>query len=117
MGKERDQRYEVGFSLGGYILKDRLWFFGSVLPVFRNITRPVVFPGETDADEYTRKWKYYNFQGKITAQPFGSLRLQASFVNNFSKYKGDLELGEAKPQIIQLLVLAIPTGLLPHPLM
>jgi len=90
MGKERDQRYEVGFSLGGYILKDRLWFFGSVLPVFRNITRPVVFPGEIDADEYTRKWKYYNFQGKITAQPFGGLRLSASFVNNFSKYKGDL---------------------------
>jgi len=90
MGKEREQRYEVGFSLGGYILKDRLWFFGSVLPVFRNITRPVVFPGETDAKESTRKWKYYNFQGKITAQPFGGLRLSASFVNNFSKYKGDL---------------------------
>ncbi|GAH54654.1 unnamed protein product, partial [marine sediment metagenome] len=90
MGKERSQRYEVGFSLGGYILKDKLWFFGSFLPVFNNITRPVVFPGDTDATEYTRKWKYYNFQGKITAQPFGSLRLSASFVNNFSKRKGDL---------------------------
>lgn len=90
MGKERNQRYEVGFSLGGYVLKDRLWFFGSFLPVFNNITRPVVFPGEIDADEYTRKWKYYNFQAKITAQPFGGLRLSASIVNNFSKYKGDL---------------------------
>ena len=90
MGKEREQRYEAGFSLGGYILKDRLWFFGSFLPVFRNITRPVVFPGETEAKESTRKWKYYNFHGKITAQPFGNLRLSASFVNNFSKYDGDL---------------------------
>jgi len=90
MGKERNQRYEGGLSLGGYVLKDRLWFFGSFLPVFNNITRPVVFPGDTDATEYTRKWKYYNFQGKITAQPFGGLRLSASFVNNFRKYKGDL---------------------------
>jgi hypothetical protein len=90
MGKERSQRYEVGFSLGGYILKDRLWFFGSFLPVFNNITRPVVFPGETDSEEFTRKWKYYNFQAKITAQPIGGLRLSASIVNNFSKYKGDL---------------------------
>jgi len=90
MGKERNERYEVGFSLGGFILKDRLWFFGSFLPVFNNISRPVVFPGETDANESLRKWKYYNFQGKITAQPFGGLRLSASFVNNFRKYKGDL---------------------------
>jgi hypothetical protein len=30
-GKEKVDRTEVGFSLGGYILKDRLWFFGSVL--------------------------------------------------------------------------------------
>ncbi|GAH43965.1 unnamed protein product, partial [marine sediment metagenome] len=90
MGKQRSQRYEVGFSLGGYILKDRLWFFGSFLPVFNNITRPVVFPGDTDATEHTRKWTYYNFQTKITAQPLKRLRLSASIVNNFSKYKGDL---------------------------
>lgn len=38
LGKDKQNRYEVGFSLGGYILKDRLWFFGSFLPVFRDIT-------------------------------------------------------------------------------
>ncbi len=35
-GKDRDRynRYEGVFSLGGYIIKDKLWFFGSVNPSY-----------------------------------------------------------------------------------
>ena len=35
-GKDRDdyQRFEGVFNLGGYIIKDRLWFFGSFNPVY-----------------------------------------------------------------------------------
>ncbi len=33
-GKDDVDRLEAGFNLGGYILKDRLWFFTSVLPFF-----------------------------------------------------------------------------------
>ena len=32
----------------------------------------------------------YNFQGKLTAQPFGFMRVGGSFVNNFGKYRGSL---------------------------
>ena len=89
-GKEKIDRLEAGLSLGGYILKDRLWFFGSVLPVFLNTTRHVLFePSQVEGD-YSQKYKYYNFQAKLTAQPFRFLRLGASYVNNFSKYKGAL---------------------------
>jgi len=36
-GKNRDHRYEFGGNLGGYLIKDRLWFFGSFMPViYRN---------------------------------------------------------------------------------
>jgi len=89
-GKEKIDRIEAGFSLGGYILKDRLWFFGYLLPVFLNTTRHVLFtPSEVEGN-YSQKYKYYNFQAKLTAQPFRFLRLGASYVNNFSKYKGAL---------------------------
>jgi hypothetical protein len=89
-GKEKIDRIEAGFSLGGYILKGRLWFFGSLLPVFLNTTRHVLFgPSEVEGD-YPQKYKYYNFQAKLTAQPLSFLRLGASYVNNFSKYKGAL---------------------------
>ena len=35
-GKDRDDynRFEGVFSLGGYIIKDKLWFFGSVNPIY-----------------------------------------------------------------------------------
>ena len=34
LGKDKIDRFEAGFSLGGYFIKDRLWFFGSLLPVY-----------------------------------------------------------------------------------
>jgi hypothetical protein len=89
-GKDTTDRYEVGFSLGGYVLKDRLWFFGSFLPVFDNTMRHVTFTVNDEKRDSPHKYKYWNFQAKVTAQPMGNLRLSGSFVNNFSKYKGDL---------------------------
>jgi hypothetical protein len=90
-GKDKINRTEIGFSLGGYIIKDRVWFFGSFLPVFRNTTRHVEFlTTPVQEGDYERKQTYWNFQGKITAQPFGFMRVGASFVNNFYKYRGNL---------------------------
>ncbi|MFB0564712.1 MAG: TonB-dependent receptor domain-containing protein [Candidatus Aminicenantaceae bacterium] len=89
-GKDEIHRIEVGFSLGGYILKDRLWFFGSFLPIFQPTERHVKFEPSLTEGDYTRRDKYWNFQVKLTAQPFRFMRLGASFVNNFSKWKGGL---------------------------
>ncbi|MDH7513847.1 MAG: TonB-dependent receptor [Clostridiales bacterium] len=90
-GKDKHNRYEGGFSLGGYILKDRLWFFGSVLPVYETQVRKGVFLAEPDfTQDYTLKDYAYNFSIKITGQPVGFMRLGASFVNNFTKSRGRL---------------------------
>ena len=89
-GKDKIDRFEIGFSLGGYILKDRLWFFGSFLPVFLTTERHVQFEPSLIKGDYTRRDTYWNFQVKLTAQPFRFMRLGASFVNNFRKYKGEL---------------------------
>ena len=40
-GKDKVDRLEAGFNLGGYIIKDRFWFFGSLLPVYNTTTRHV----------------------------------------------------------------------------
>ena len=89
-GKDKVDRLEGGFSLGGFIFKDRLWFFGSFLPVFLNTTRHVVFEPSLQFGDYMQKYQYWNFHAKLTAQPFKFLRVGASFINNFSKYKGAL---------------------------
>jgi hypothetical protein len=89
-GKDKINRFEVGFNLGGYLIKDRLWFFGSFLPVFLSTERHVQFEPSLIEDDYTRNDRYWNFQAKFTAQPLRFIRLGVSFVNNFSKYKGAL---------------------------
>jgi len=90
-GKDKVNRYEGGFSLGGYILKDRLWFFGSFLPVYNSQTRKGVFLAKPDfTQDYTRKDYAYNFSVKLTAQPIHFMRVGASFVNNFTKFRGNL---------------------------
>jgi hypothetical protein len=88
-GKDNDNRYEVGASLGGYLLRDRIWFFGSLLPVFRPIERHVEFLTGEEGD-YKQKNTSWNYQAKLTAQPIGFMRIGASFLNNFSQYRGSL---------------------------
>lgn len=41
--KDDEMRIDPGFSLGGPILQDRLWFFGAYLPGIRNTERTVDF--------------------------------------------------------------------------
>ena len=92
IGKNADHRIEAGFNIGGYVFKDKLWFFGSFLPVYYTNTRTVDFGGAgTTIKDFKRTENYWNFQGKLTAQPFKNLRLTASVVNNYYKYKGNLE--------------------------
>ncbi len=98
-GVNDDRKYEGGFNLGGYIFKDRLWFFGSIMPSFYATTRTTTyFYG--DVREWKRTENYMNFSVKLTAQPFKNLRLGASVVNNFHKYKGNLSnyFGNSNPE-------------------
>jgi hypothetical protein len=111
-GKDRDdtQRFEGVFSLGGYVFKDTLWFFGSFNPVhsrtyaMRWFTSDPVnlaaakYPGDTARDprqgrerfEFYSKSYYWNWQAKLTAQPMKGLRISLSAVNNFYKYRGSI---------------------------
>jgi hypothetical protein len=89
-GKDKVDRIEAGFSLGGYIVKDRLWFFGSFLPVYNTTTRHVEFDPSLIEGDFTRRDYYWNFEAKLTSQPFKFVRLGASFVSNLNNYKGEL---------------------------
>lgn len=83
--------YEFGVNVGGYIMKDKLWFFGGFLPTYRtyNWTVPSLELGEGKELKLdgTRWWP--RIQAKLTAQPFQSLRLSASFSNDLYKWKGE----------------------------
>jgi hypothetical protein len=90
-GKDKRDRIEAGFNLSGYILKDRLWFFATALPVYTPIVRNVTYltTPPIEGRNEQENWAF-NYQAKITAQPFNFMRMGASFVNNFTKYRGNL---------------------------
>jgi hypothetical protein len=111
-GKKRDdtQRIEGVFNLGGYILKDRLWFFASFNPTYSRtcadrwfITDPADVtkakaPGDTIKDPqqgrplyefYSKKYNH-NWQAKFTVQLLKGLRASISAVNNFSSSRGSI---------------------------
>ncbi len=82
-------RTEGVFQLGGYIMKDKLWFFGSFNPVFRkNKWQRHFLPDDGTRTEFTRDRWNLNGQFKLTAQPVGGLRITAGFVNNYYQYRG-----------------------------
>jgi hypothetical protein len=94
-GKNRDdyKRFEGVFNLGGYIFKDRLWFFGSFNPVYSRTyaNRSFLSDGEAAPKyQFFRKDFAWNGQLKLTAAPFKGMRMSASFVNNWSNYRGDI---------------------------
>jgi len=86
-GKDLTNRWEAGFSLGGPIIEDRLWFFGSLLPVFQTVNRPILWT-DGASGEYKGSNRYYNFHFKLRAQPQKNLRFTASFINNLGQERG-----------------------------
>ena len=92
-GHKRDPYYRIEgvFSLGGYILKDKLWFFGSLNPIYYQTEALRDFnTRQGPFYQFLNKNTYYNGSIKLTGAPVSGLRLSASFVNNFYKYRGDI---------------------------
>ncbi len=100
LNRDKYKRFEGVFNVGGYILKDRLWFFGSFNPQYGRTYADRQFlsdVGNVTANlplapmyNYYNKNFVWNGQFKLTAAPFKGMRMSASFVNNFSKYRGSI---------------------------
>jgi hypothetical protein len=99
-GRVRDdyKRFEGVFTLGGYILKDKVWFFGSINPVYSRTygsrffnSDPILVGGVTvprPVYPFYQKSLGLNGQIKLTAAPVKGLRVSASAVDNWSNYRG-----------------------------
>ena len=90
VGLDDESRVDLGVSLGGYIIKDRLWFFGAATPAIfqRNRTMNMAIQGRTGINRYERTEHYWNGSLKLSAQPLKNVRAGASFVLSLFNYKG-----------------------------
>jgi outer membrane receptor protein involved in Fe transport len=73
--KPKNNANEIGGSIGGPIMKDRLFFFGSVSPQFRNRTTNYKFSNGTEPGSLSNDTKTYQAFGKIT---YSTSRFQAN---------------------------------------
>lgn len=70
-------RNEFGFTLGGPIVRNRLFFFGSASPRLEDLTRTYQLPDGTAADVNRERRNYSTF-GKVTYTPTGKIQLNLS---------------------------------------
>ena len=87
-----DNRLEGGFSLGGHIIRDKLWFFGSILPVYQTTKRGINWSDEPGATlvNFKRTDTWLNGSFKLSAEPLKNLRLSAAFISNSDRWRGGL---------------------------
>jgi hypothetical protein len=73
--KQSNNLNEVGGSIGGPIVKDRLFFFGSASPRFQRRTNDYLFSNGTEPGSIDLKNTYTQLFGKLT---YSSSRIQAN---------------------------------------
>jgi hypothetical protein len=78
--KQSDVRQEFGGSLGGPIVRDKLFFFGSFSPRINQRTNEYNFSSGTDPGEVDRTSKFIQAFGKVS---YGSRRFNA-YVNTLA---------------------------------
>jgi len=89
--KDYHSLYEVGFNLGGYMIKDKLWFFGSFIPNSQITKRTGVFADlPTSNAQFKQTQRADRASLKLTFQPLSRLRMNLSFNNDYSQFRGSL---------------------------
>ncbi|RPI29483.1 MAG: TonB-dependent receptor [Acidobacteria bacterium] len=107
------------FSIGGPLVKDRMWFFTSYAPQIENRTRTTtyypmksadilaaktIFTGTTTSHTYTRQTRSDYFQGRLDTSPTDTLRVTGTYIWNPYQEDGvlpqdSLSLGGAVPVV------------------
>jgi len=73
-------RNEPGASVGGPIIKNRLFFFGSLSPRFERLDRDYTL-ADNSVGTIHRERNLWSMFGKVTYQPSGNLRISGSLLD------------------------------------
>ncbi len=73
---------DPGFSLGGPIMRDRLWFYGGYEPTIQSISRTVTFTNGGATQTYDQDFTRENFVGSLTGNVGSKFLFKGTFNNS-----------------------------------
>ena len=88
--KNKERNYEPGFSFGGPIRADKLYFFSAWSPRWRFEDQIARLSSGTDTDTFTRDQRYMSGFNKISFDPTPQLRSNFTFLWTPTKSDGSL---------------------------
>ncbi len=89
--KDNHGLYEVGLNLGGYLIKDRIWFYASYTPRSEITKRTGLFiDAPTSTEQFSESQRADRVLLKLTFRPISRLRMSLSFADDYSQYRGSL---------------------------
>ncbi len=90
--KDKYQKWEPSFSLGGYILKDKIWFFANFSPYFSKTTRTgrFLFAPEHNGEKFESTTTRYKGSVKITTALTNNIRFNIGSTLDWQKESKDL---------------------------
>jgi hypothetical protein len=79
---------EAGVTLGGPIIRDRIWVFGGYLPSIRPLDRTVTFGVDGSTGTYRQSLRRHNATINMIAQPGADWRVRAAFNTGSQRQDG-----------------------------
>ena len=88
--KDEYNRLEPGFSLGGPIVRDKVWFFAGYIPQFRPLDRTVTFRSNGTTETFRQDFRANYLSSNVTAQLGPQWRIRAAYNMSNTKFEGSL---------------------------
>ncbi len=86
--KQTDRTNEIGGSLGGYFIKDKLYFFSAFSPQFRNQSGTYKFSNGAETASMNRDSTFHQMFNKISWDPVSRIRTNFSWLWSPTKVNG-----------------------------
>jgi hypothetical protein len=86
--KQTDNTHEIGGSLGGYFIKDKLYFFSAFSPQFRNQAGAYNLSNGAENSDFNRDSTFHQMFHKVSWDPTNRIRTNFSWLWSPTKVNG-----------------------------